>query len=266
MRVGARDSSAAAHPGTNVETARTSHPRLCEKRTRPAFIPLSARSDSKAWQLGAVLTMMSASIIQASALVANPTHDTPEALSSMQLVVRAKGGDERARNEICRRYLPRLRRWAHGRLPKNIDGVLSTEDIVQETLLKVMNGLPHFEPSHEGSFQAYLSQALRNRIFDERRKAGRRPIADELDAAQPSTAPSPLEETIGRDNLERYEAALDRLGPLDRAAVSMRLEWGFSYAEIARDLNLPTPGAATMRVRRALVRLAEDMSHGRRTD
>lgn len=198
--------------------------------------------------------------------MANPTYGTPEALSSLQLVVRAKGGDELARNEICRRYLPRLRRWAHGRLPKHVDGVLSTEDIVQETLLKVINGLNRFEPSHDGSFQAYLSQALRNRIFDERRKAGRRPVADELDVTHPATSPSPLEETIGRENLERYEAALERLGPLDRGAVTMRLEWGFSYAEIARDLSLPSSGAATMRVKRAVVRLAEDMSHGRRSD
>ena len=37
--------------------------------------------------------------------------------SSFALVLRAREGDQAARNELCARYLPRLRRWAHGRLP-----------------------------------------------------------------------------------------------------------------------------------------------------
>lgn len=200
-----------------------------------------------------------------------PSHGAPtlgrspsdDALSSVQLVVRAKEGDEDARNALCLRYLPRLRRWAHGRLPKSADGALSTEDVVQETLLRVINGLHRFEPAHDGSFQAYLSQALRNRIFDERRKAGRRPVPEPLSSDRPGHDASPLEEAIGREGIERYEAALGKMSRTDRSAVVMRLEWGFSHAEVARDLGLPSAAAAQMRVRRAVVRLAEDMSRGR---
>ena len=49
--------------------------------------------------------------------------------SSFALVLRARDGDEEARNELCARYLPRLRRWAHGRLPpwarERLDTVLA---------------------------------------------------------------------------------------------------------------------------------------------
>lgn len=196
--------------------------------------------------------------------VAASTHArSGDALSSLQLVTRAQQGDEDARNALCLRYLPRVRRWAHGRLPKSFDGVLSTEDIVQETLIKVLNNLHTFEFTHDGSFQAYLSQALRNRIFDERRKASRRPIPNELDEQQQSLDRSPLEQAMSGEDIARYERALAQLDPLDHAVVVMRLEWGCSYKEIARDLGLPSAGAAQMRLRRALVRVAEDMSHDR---
>ena len=41
----------------------------------------------------------------------------PEAVTSFELVVRARAGDEKALNDLCARYLPRLQRWATGRLP-----------------------------------------------------------------------------------------------------------------------------------------------------
>jgi len=182
-------------------------------------------------------------------------------LSSFQLVLRAKTGDPGARDLLFQRYYPRLRRWAHGRLPKAYDGVLSTEDVVQETLIRVLGGLDRFVPVHDGSFQAYLSQALRNRIFDERRKAGRRSVPEPLDNEPYSKAPSPLELAIGREGVERYERALAALSPPDRSAVIMRVEWGFSHAEVARELNLPSAAAAQMRVRRAIVRMAKDLKN-----
>ena len=46
-----------------------------------------------------------------------PNARTTEAESSLVLVVRARAGDLHARDALCARYLPRLQRWAHGRLP-----------------------------------------------------------------------------------------------------------------------------------------------------
>jgi len=195
--------------------------------------------------------------------VAAPRNDSRsnDSLSSIELVARATSGDEDARNALCRRYLPRLRRWAHGHLPKWADGVLSTEDVVQETLLRVLSRLDHFQPTHDGSFHAYLREALRNRILDERRKAQRRPVPEQLPENQLSGEPSPLEDAIGREGVARYERALAALNPLDRSTVIMRLEWGFSYVELAKELGLSNPDTARMRVRRAIVRMAKDLSN-----
>ena len=183
-----------------------------------------------------------------------------EASSSFSLVERACNGDERALDELCARYLPRLERWAHGRLPAWARGALDTQDIVQETLTSVAQRIRSFEPHHRVAFQAYLRQALVNRVRDQIRHAQRRPSPHALDSARPSSDPSPLEAAIGREALERYEAALQRLKPADRHAIILRVELGCPLAEVAEALDKRSEGAAHMAVSRALVRLAKEMS------
>lgn len=192
-----------------------------------------------------------------------PADRHADADSSFALLARAKAGDTVALNDLCARYLPRLQRWAHGRLPAWARGALDTHDLVQDTLAQVLQRLGSFEPRHEGAFQAYLRQALMNRVRDEIRRANRRAPAGPLDSAKSSPDPSPLEEAIGQEALERYEAALLRLRPEDREAIIVRIEMGLSYAEVADALGKPSVAAAHMAVSRALVRLATEMSRGR---
>ncbi len=185
---------------------------------------------------------------------------TPDADSSFALVLRARAGDDSALNALCERYLPRLRRWAHGRLPASVRGALDTHDLVQETLAHVVQRLPAFDPRHEGAFQAYVRQSLLNRIRDEARRGLRRAAPEALDSAYPSSDASPLEDLIGREALDRYEEAMARLRPADREAIIARIELGLPYPEVAAALNKPSVAATHMAVRRALVRLAEEMA------
>jgi len=186
-----------------------------------------------------------------------------EAESSLTLLQRARAGDEAARNALCERYIPRLQRWAHGRLPASARGALETVDLVQDTFIQVLRRLDDFEPRHPGAFQGYLRLTLVNRIRDEIRRVQHRGVAEALDTASPASDPSPLEQAIGQETLERYEAALARLKDDDREAVIMRAELGCSYAEIMEALDKPSIAATYMTVSRALVRLAREMSHDR---
>ena len=188
------------------------------------------------------------------------TRVSADAESSIALIHRAQAGDEQALADLCARYLPRMRRWAHGRLPRSARGALDTHDIVQETLTHVVQRIDSFEPRHEGAFQGYVRQALLNRIRDEARKAQRRAPSDPLESAHPATSPSPLEEAIGTEALERYEAAMQRLRPEDREAIIARIEMGLPYTEVAAVLGKPSIPATHMAVSRALVRLAEEMA------
>ena len=194
--------------------------------------------------------------------VSNDRKPAPEAASSFELVLRARGGDQEALNDLCARYLPRLQRWAHGRLPASARGALDTHDLVQETMTNVVQRLDKFEPRHEGAFQGYLRQALLNRIRDEARRGLRRGPSEPLATVHPASDPSPLEEAIGQEALERYEAAMTRLRPDDREAIIARIELGLPYPEVAAALGKPSIPAAHMAVSRALVRLAQEMSRG----
>lgn len=179
------------------------------------------------------------------------------------LLARARGGDREAVDGLCARYLPRLTQWARGRLPRGAREAVDTDDLVQETVLRTFGRLDSFDDRGEGALQAYLRQAVLNRIRDEVRRAGRRPRAPEGALGErPDPGPSPLEEAIGREAVALYEEALARLAEPDRAAIVARVELGLSYEEIAEALGRPSLDAARMSVTRALVRLAREMARG----
>ncbi len=181
--------------------------------------------------------------------------------STRELLARAHSGDRDALDLLFARCLPPLRRWARGRLPMAARTVLDTQDLVQETVLHALSRLDHFEPRHEGALQAYLRQAVLNRIRDEARRVARRPASTELGDSMPSEAASPLDIAIGRQGVERYEAALERLRPADREAIVGRLEMQYDYQELAMILGKPNANAARVAVTRALARLLEHMDH-----
>jgi RNA polymerase sigma factor (sigma-70 family) len=187
------------------------------------------------------------------------TEALPPASSSMMLVLRAQNGDAAAREELCARYLPRLRRWAHGRLPVWARDHLDTEDIVQESLAQSIRQLDGFSPDHDHAFWAYTCQALRNRLTDVVRRASRRPAARMLSEDQIADNPSPLEIAVGRDTLRQYEDALQRLRSMDRELIIAKVELGFDYAEITALVGKASVGATRVAVSRALIRLATEM-------
>jgi RNA polymerase sigma-70 factor (ECF subfamily) len=180
--------------------------------------------------------------------------------STVHLVRRARTGDESALSEICRRFLPRMQRWASGRLPGYARDLLATEDLVQEALIHSLRRIGEFRSDREGAFQLYVRQAIMNRIRDQIRRPHLVKAFEDLPDRDGKTA-SPLEELVGHETLERYEGALARLKPEDREAVVARIEMAGTYEELAEALGKPSADAARMAVGRALVRLAKEMGH-----
>jgi RNA polymerase sigma-70 factor (ECF subfamily) len=189
----------------------------------------------------------------------NENDASTSAESSLDLLARARSGDRAALDVLMARHLPRLRRWASGRLPRWARDVADTQDLVQETLFQTFKGIDRFEVRGDGALQAYLRQGVLNRIRDEFRRAGRRPTNEALDSQTPHGGPSPLDEAIGSEAVERYEKALERLRAEDREAIVARIEMGFTHEELAKLLGKPSANTARMAVERALVRLAAEM-------
>ena len=182
-----------------------------------------------------------------------------DADSSVELLVRAQSGDAAALNGLLARYLPRLTRWASGRLPAGMRTMLDTNDLVQDAIINALRNLNSLEIRSEGTLQAYLRRAVHNRIIDLYRRAGRRPVREEMPEDAPSLQTSPLEAAIGAEAVEAYERALATLADADREAIVLRVELGFGYEEIAAQLGKPSIDAARMAVSRAIARLADAM-------
>lgn len=181
--------------------------------------------------------------------------------SSLTLLERAREGDRGALDALIARYLPRMQRWASGRLPHRARDLADTQDLVQEAVVQVVRKLDTFEVRGEGALQAYLRQAILNRIREELRRANRRPPRADLDSRVQDDGRSPLEEAIGQEGVERYERALATLRREDREAVVAKIEMGCTNDEIAELLGKPSANAARMAVERAIVRLARAMGN-----
>jgi len=181
---------------------------------------------------------------------------------SQELLRRARAGDRRALDRLFQRYLPPLHRWAHGRIPRWARNAVDTADVVQDTVLQTLRNLGSFEPQREGALLGYLRRSLLNRIRDRFRYAARHPTK-ELSETSLDSGASPLEFAIEEEDRRRYEAALGRLTPIDREAIVGRIELGYSYEQLALILKKPTPGAARVAIRRALLRLSDEMRDDR---
>jgi RNA polymerase sigma-70 factor, ECF subfamily len=190
----------------------------------------------------------------------NPPRPSDELIGTLDLLERFKLGDEQAVAVLVERAIPPLRRWARGRLPAWARGLAETQDLVQSALIRALPRLKDFEATHPGALQAYLRQAVANHIRDEIRKVGSRPTAQLADSQYPDSGPSPLEQVIGHEAFERYEAALATLKPGDREAIVARVELQQSYEEVAIALEKPSANAARVAVARAVKNLVKAMA------
>ncbi len=182
--------------------------------------------------------------------------------STAFLLSKAKNGDSAARETLCSIYVPVLTKWAHGRLPLYARDLSETDDLVQISILKALDKLETFNPMGEGAFLAYLRKILLNSIRSEIRRYGNKSnktssIDDVELIDEDSTL---LEKAVGLEIIEKYEVALSNLSEQPREAIILRVEFGYTFPEIAVAMNCNSANAARMIVTRALHKLAENMN------
>jgi RNA polymerase sigma factor (sigma-70 family) len=187
--------------------------------------------------------------------------EPPSPNETLRLLDRIKDGDEDAVNHLLVRLGPRLRRWAHGRLPQSSRGMLETSDIVQDVMVSAIRHLANFN-AQGGGLASYLRTSILNRVATEWRKGRRSPEQTSLPDGVADGGTSPLDLAIGAENRARFEESLARLEPEERELIILRFEWDYSHAEIARFLGKPSPDAARVALHRAVKRLTEEVRRG----
>ena len=128
------------------------------------------------------------------------------------------------------------------------------EDLVQDTYLKAFRFAHRFERGT--NIKAWLFTILHNTSRNARRDAGRDPVVadsdvmDRLTERVPSDSHSTPEDLLLRETLGAdLAAALDELPEVFRQAVWLRDVEGFTYAELAQMLEVPT-GTVMSRISR----------------
>ncbi len=175
--------------------------------------------------------------------------------STAALLHRVRSGDLSARERLCARYLPILRRWAAGQMPHQHRDLVDTADLTQITLMRVLNQIGTFQPQHEGAFLGYLRDALLSSIRDEIRRSTRRGGGKSVEINEVDWRPV-MAEAVGVETLAEYEQALNKLKPEERELVLLRFEFGLSFDEIAEATERASADAARMAVKRALISLS----------
>lgn len=185
--------------------------------------------------------------------------DGVAATTTRGLLAKVRSGDREAFESLFARLVPSLRRWARGRLPHWARSGSDTNDLIQEAFLSTLSRIEGFDPARKHGLRAYLQRAIQNRICDAVRKNARHPSVC-VDGIDLRSAESPLENAILEENSTRYRAALARLDADDQELIVGRIELGYSYEQLALATGRPTPDAARMAIKRALIHLAEALA------
>jgi RNA polymerase sigma factor (sigma-70 family) len=156
------------------------------------------------------------------------------------------------------RVLPRLRLWAHNRLPRWARTGIDTTDIVHDAVLHTLPKCSALDLDTEAALSAYLYKAVQNRLYDEQRRALRHGGVSALYDDLADTSLSPSDQVLQREHERRVHAALQQLSPLDQALIAGYVDLEYTYEQLGC-MTGRSPNTARVALQRALTRLAAQM-------
>jgi RNA polymerase sigma-70 factor (ECF subfamily) len=136
------------------------------------------------------------------------------------------------------------------------------EDLVQDTLLRVLRSGSAFDP-RRGSLDVWILMIARSLAIDllRRRTLEARILSSQPRAAEASDEPGPEQQAVHRDLMERARAAMNRLPQRQRSAVVHAYLGQRSSSCVAELEGIPL-GTAKSRIRQGIISLREAMPEG----
>ena len=171
--------------------------------------------------------------------------------SDQECMLQLAAQNQEALQPLFSRYAPLVFHLASQSLDPG-----SAEDIVQDVFLTVWRKAAAFDPGR-GSFRSWLLQITHFRILNELRRRSRRPAIDpeagEVEELRDESG-EPAETAWRQFRREAVRAAVGRLPPSQRQALSLAFFEELSHDQVAIALNLPL-GTVKTRIRSALQKL-----------
>ncbi len=172
--------------------------------------------------------------------------------SDRDLLERARRGDQAAFRILVERYEPVVSATVIGITGPGADA----EDVAQQTFIRFYAAIGSFRG--ESSLRTYLTRIAINLSINALRRRRRLWFRHATDGERgleiPSSGPDPARDLERREIRDAVRAALGRLGPKQRAVVTLRLIDGFSTRETAEILGVPE-GTVLSRLSRGLRRM-----------
>ena len=189
------------------------------------------------------------------------------ALTDQEVVLLARGGQERAYRELVRRY----ERPIFSLLYRMVRDRELAEDLSQETFVKALNAIESYRPEYK--FSSWLFKIANNAAIDHLRRRELDTLS--LEGSPHAVTPDAVEATAlqigdrGETPLDIVEAkelggqierAIAQLRPEYRACILLRHVDGRAYEEIAQMLDLPL-GTVKTYIHRARNELRRLLAH-----
>lgn len=180
----------------------------------------------------------------------------PEPDETEALIARARGRDREALDALLGAHRSQLLRIADAELGTQLRAHVRPSDIVQSTLLDVVEGIDGFRGHDGDAFRGWLTQVLRNNVLDTARffSADRRDVDRETSSVDlldllPRETPSPSALLSTEEELDRIGRALARLSSLHRRVLVQRMSEKRTHEEIAAELGKSVPASRQLLAR-----------------
>ncbi len=173
------------------------------------------------------------------------------ASSDEELALLAQGGNEKALNDLLKKYKSLVNQIARSYFLTGGD----IEDIVQEGMIGLYKAIMHYKSSKTASFKTFASTCIKNQVQSAVRVASSEknkilstalPIIDQLNSDEedekeiifPSDLPSPDEQLIEKERMNEIVDKIKKsLSSMELKVLNLYLK-GYSYNEISKISNL----------------------------
>jgi RNA polymerase sigma-70 factor, ECF subfamily len=188
-------------------------------------------------------------------------------LTDQEIVALARQGREPAYRELIGRY----QRPVFSLIYRLVRDREKSEDLAQETFIKVLNAIDRYDPSYK--FSSWIFKIAHNTSLDHLRKKEPQTLSlegsphaesaadQEASVIQAlSTEETPEDYAASRELGATLEVAIGKLRPEYRTAIIMCHVEGRPYEEIAETMGVPL-GTVKTYIHRARNELKKDLAH-----
>ncbi len=182
-----------------------------------------------------------------------------ETVNEKALIKKCQRGDRQAFDELIRLYY----HYVSGFLLKTTADETLTEDLTQETFLKMIRHIEQFDPGGSAGFGTWLITIAKNSYLDYLRRH-RIPVAD-IDSLPLEDERNVADEVEQKLRYEQLLTAMDSLPPEQALAIRLKYVEDLTLAQIAERIGVQ-PKTVKSRIHDGTVKLRKKLNRKERTE